>query len=85
MKLPEVIISEEEFDLHVQRLKDWIGANFCCECEQVLRKVDAHLRWYERTEFKGRYKTHITRFHERAKVILTKSIYDKSQSRRASC
>lgn len=84
-KFPEAIDSNEDLDSHVARLKGWISANFCYDIEATLSKVDRVLNLYDRTDFNGRYKTNVTVFYERAKVILIKSIYDKSKGKRLPC
>ena len=80
MRLPEAISNEEELDAYLRKLRWFINQEG--EYEWLLARVERFLRWYQRTEFKGRYKTNETLFYERARVILIRSIYDKSKSKR---
>jgi hypothetical protein len=84
-KFPEVIQDDAEMDLQISRLKTWVSGNMCSNVEHTLLRVDSTLAWYNRTDFKGRFKTNITVFYERAKVILIKMLYDKSKGQWEPC
>lgn len=84
-KFPDAIDDNAGLDNQVQRLKGWISANMCSNLEATLSRIERVLNWYERTEFRGRFKTNVIVFYERAKVLLIKAIYDKSKGKWTPC
>lgn len=81
-KLPEAIDDEEQLEYQLERLRSWVKVCYSNDIAYTLKKVGYYVDDYHRNDFKGRYKTNVTIFHERAKVILTKTLYDKSKGQR---
>lgn len=81
-KLPEAIDDEEQLEYQLDRLKSWAYGCYPVNIMHTLKKIGYYVDDYQRNDFKGRYKTNVTIFHERAKVILTKTLYDKSKGQR---
>lgn len=83
-RYPEAMSSEDQIDENILRLKSWAMGQYVDYIEARLHSHECYLRAYQRTAFRGRYKTYITVFHERAKVTLLKIIYDKSKGKRGA-
>lgn len=81
MRWPEAIADQAELADQINRLRWWIDKD---DNQEMLERVRKTLRWYNQTDFKGRYKTNAIVFYEIAKEILIQSIYDKSKGKRQS-
>lgn len=77
---PEAISSDEGINEQLERLRLWTVGNYQVHILYQATKFDKILRDYEKTDFKGRVKTNVTIFAERAKVLLIKE-YAKSQGK----
>jgi hypothetical protein len=81
---PEAMSSEEEIAHQIERLRSWAVGNYQVHILYQATRFDSILRNYERSDFKGRVKTNVTIFAERAKVLLIKE-YAKSQGKWFAC
>jgi hypothetical protein len=75
-------MNDTQMEANLKRLETWAAGQYIFHLVRRLQYHEMYLDWYKSTQFKGRYKTNETNYHERSKVILLKHIYGRSKSKR---